>query len=45
LKHRENTKLDCEKYNKRVEHAEQMESRSMKEEAALAGQEANIGQA
>lgn len=45
LKHRENTKLDFERYQSRVQHAQKKEQRSMKEEAALAAHEQNLAQA
>ncbi|KAK3671957.1 hypothetical protein LTR78_008132 [Recurvomyces mirabilis] len=45
LKHRDNTKLDYEKYMKRVEHAGRKDTRSAKEEAALASHEQNATQA
>ncbi|KAK4546533.1 hypothetical protein LTR36_001750 [Oleoguttula mirabilis] len=45
LKHRENMKLDYERYLSRAEHARRKEMRSMKEEAALAAHEDNLAQA
>lgn len=45
LKHRDNAKLDYEKYQKRVEHAGRKDTRSAKEEAALAAHEQNATQA
>ncbi|KAK5118347.1 hypothetical protein LTR62_002860 [Meristemomyces frigidus] len=45
LKHRDNAKLDYEKYQKRVEHAGRKETRSAKDEAALAAHEQNSMQA
>jgi hypothetical protein len=44
LKHRENMKLDYERYLSRAEHARKKESRTAKEEAALATHEANLAQ-
>jgi amphiphysin len=45
LKHRENTKLDYERYLGRTEHAQKKQTRSMKEEAALAKHESDLAQA
>ncbi|EMC99108.1 hypothetical protein BAUCODRAFT_65537 [Baudoinia panamericana UAMH 10762] len=45
LKHRENTKLDYERYLSRTEHARRKETRTVKEEAALAAHEQNLAQA
>lgn len=45
LKHRENTKLDYERYLSRTEHAQKKQTRSMKEEAALAKHESDLAQA
>lgn len=45
LKHRENMKLDYERYVSRAEHARKKELRSAKEEAALATHENNLAQA
>ncbi|KAK3086968.1 hypothetical protein LTR53_019953, partial [Teratosphaeriaceae sp. CCFEE 6253] len=45
LKHRENTKLDYERYVSRAEHARRKETRTVKEEAALAAHESNLAQA
>jgi len=44
LKHRENMKLDYERYLSRVEHARNKNSRSAKDEQTLASQEANLAQ-
>lgn len=45
LKHRENTKLDYERYLSRTEHAQKKQTRSMKEETALAKHESDLAQA
>jgi len=45
LKHRENTKLDYERYLSRAEHVRKKETRSVKEEAALTVHESNLAQA
>ena len=45
LKHRDNMKLDYERYLSRAEHARKKEARNAKEEAALATHEANLAQA
>lgn len=45
IKHRENTKLDYERYLGRAEHARRKETRSAKEEAALAKHENDLAQA
>lgn len=45
LKHRENTKLDYERYLGRMEHAQKKQTRSAKEEAALAKHESDLAQA
>ena len=45
LKHRENTKLDYERYLSRTQHAQKKQTRSMKEEAALAKHESDLAQA
>lgn len=45
LKHRENMKLDYERYLSRADHARRKEGRSMKEEAALAAHEEHLAQA
>ncbi|KAK1051288.1 hypothetical protein B0A54_17724 [Friedmanniomyces endolithicus] len=45
LKHRENCKLDYERYLGRAEHARKKDTRSIKEEAALAAHETNLAQA
>lgn len=45
LKHRENTKLDYERYLSRTEHAQKKTTRSMKEETALAKHESDLAQA
>lgn len=45
LKHRENMKLDYERYLSRAEHVRRKETRNAKEEAALATHEANLAQA
>jgi amphiphysin len=45
LKHRENTKLDYERYLGRTEHSQKKQTRSMKEEAALAKHESDLAQA
>lgn len=45
LKHRENTKLDYERYLGRVQHTQKKQNRTAKDEAALAQQEANLAQA
>lgn len=44
LKHRENTKLDYERYVSRVEHARKKEARSAKDEQNLQTHEANLAQ-
>jgi len=45
LKHRENTKLDYERYLSRTEHVRKKDHRSIKDEAALAAHETNLAQA
>ena len=45
LKHRDNMKLDYERYLSRAEHARKKQNRSAKEETALAQHEANLAQA
>ncbi|GAB7360321.1 hypothetical protein MBLNU230_g8077t1 [Neophaeotheca triangularis] len=45
VKHRENAKLDYERYKSRADHAGRKETRSAKEEAALATHESNLAQA
>lgn len=45
LKHRENMKLDYERYMSRAEHARKKSQRSAKDEATLAQHEANLAQA
>ena len=45
LKHRENMKLDYERYLSRAEHVRKKETRTAKEEMALATHEANLAQA
>ncbi|KAK5744959.1 hypothetical protein LTR17_001710 [Elasticomyces elasticus] len=45
LKHRENCKLDYERYLSRAEHVRRKETRSIKEESALAAHESNLAQA
>ncbi|KAK0303899.1 hypothetical protein LTR01_007761 [Friedmanniomyces endolithicus] len=45
LKHRENCKLDYERYLSRAEHGRKKDTRSMKEEASLAAHECNLAQA
>jgi len=45
LKHRDNMKLDYERYLSRAQHAQKKETRSAKEEAALAVHENNLAQA
>ncbi|KAK0905268.1 hypothetical protein LTR57_018388 [Friedmanniomyces endolithicus] len=45
LKHRENCKLDYERYLSRAEHGRKKDTRSMKEEASLAAYESNLAQA
>ncbi|KAF2768181.1 hypothetical protein EJ03DRAFT_328546, partial [Teratosphaeria nubilosa] len=45
LKHRENMKLDYERYLSRAEHARKKETRTVKEEVALQQHEANLAQA
>ena len=45
LKHRENMKLDYERYLSRAEHARKKQTRSAKEETALQQHEANLAQA
>ncbi|KAF2722266.1 hypothetical protein K431DRAFT_284219 [Polychaeton citri CBS 116435] len=45
IKHRENMKLDYERYLSRAEHVRQKESRSVKDETALATHESNLAQA
>ena len=45
LKHRENSKLDYERYLSRAEHARKKEVRNMKEEMALAKHEGDLQQA
>lgn len=45
LKHRENTKLDYERYLSRAEHARRKDTRTVKEEIALATHENNLAQA
>ncbi|EMF13346.1 uncharacterized protein SEPMUDRAFT_148680 [Sphaerulina musiva SO2202] len=45
LKHRENSKLDYERYLSRTEHARKKEVRNMKEEMALAKHEGDLQQA
>ena len=45
LKHRDNMKLDYERYLTRAEHVRKKETRNAKEEAALATHEANLAQA
>ena len=44
LKHRENMKLDYERYMSRAEHARKKENRTAKEEMALETHEANLAQ-
>ncbi|KAH9826973.1 SH3 domain signaling protein [Teratosphaeria destructans] len=44
-KHRENMKLDYERYLSRAEHARKKETRTVKEEVALQQHEANLAQA
>ncbi|PPJ55836.1 hypothetical protein CBER1_07431 [Cercospora berteroae] len=45
MKHRENTKVDFERFLSRAEHARKKEVKTMKEEAALAKHEADLQQA
>src|ERR1700760_1565892 len=45
LKHRDNMKLDYERYLSRAEHARKKDNRTAKEEAALETHEANLAQA
>lgn len=45
LKHRENMKLDYERYLSRAEHVRKKDNRNAKEETALATHEANLAQA
>lgn len=45
LKHRENMKLDYERYLSRAEHVRKKDTRNAKEETALATHEANLAQA
>ena len=45
LKHRDNMKLDYERYLGRAEHARKKDNRSQKEEVALQTHEANLAQA
>ncbi|KAM0716627.1 hypothetical protein Q7P37_008072 [Cladosporium fusiforme] len=45
LKHRENMKLDYERYLSRTEHAQKKQTRSVKEETALAKHESDLAQA
>lgn len=45
MKHRDNAKLDYERYKGRADHAARKETRSAKEEAALATHESNLAQA
>lgn len=45
IKHRDNMKLDYERYLSRAEHARKKETRSVKEEAALSVHETNLTQA
>ena len=45
LKHRDNMKLDYERYLSRAEHVRKKETRNAKEESALATHEANLAQA
>ena len=44
LKHRDNMKLDYERYNSRVEHTRKKETRTTKDEANLQAQEAKMQQ-
>lgn len=44
LKHRENTKLDYERYLSRAEHARKKDIRTLKEETALQQHETNLAQ-
>lgn len=45
MKHRENMKLDYERYLSRAEHVRNKETRSVKDETALATHESNLAQA